>query len=82
MNTFNKQHTNNSLVTLSIDELHQVTGGLDLIGLDLDSGEGNDLLIGSDGADVLRGGAGNDTLLGNRGNDIVLGEAGSDLLIV
>ncbi len=52
-----------------------------LISLDLDGGEGNDLLIGGDGIDVLRGGAGNDTLLGNRGNDIVLGEAGSDLLI-
>ncbi len=50
--------------------------------LDLDGGEGNDLLIGSEGADVLRGGAGNDTLLGNRGNDIVLGQDGNDLLIV
>ena len=53
-----------------------------LIALDLDGGEGNDLLIGGDGADVLRGGAGNDTLLGNRGNDIVLGQDGDDLLIV
>ena len=53
-----------------------------LIDLDLDGGEGNDLLIGGDGADVLRGGAGNDTLLGNRGNDIVLGQDGDDLLIV
>ena len=53
-----------------------------LISLDLDGGEGNDLLIGGDGADVLRGGAGNDTSIGNRGNDIVLGEAGNDLLIV
>lgn len=52
-----------------------------LIDLDLDGGEGNDLLIGGDGIDVLRGGAGNDTLIGNRGNDIALGEAGSDLLI-
>ena len=52
-----------------------------LTSLDLDGGEGNDLLIGSDGADVLRSGAGNDTLLGNRGNDIVLGESGNDLLI-
>ena len=53
-----------------------------LISLDLDGGEGNDLLIGGDGADVLRGGAGNDTLLGNRGNDIVLGQDGDDLIIV
>ncbi len=53
-----------------------------LISLDLDGGEGNDLLIGGDGIDVLRGGAGNDTLLGRQGNDVVLGEDGSDLLIV
>ncbi len=53
-----------------------------LISLDLDGGEGNDLLIGGDGVDVLRGGAGNDTLLGNRGNDVVLGQDGNDLLIV
>ena len=54
----------------------------DLIALDLDGGEGNDLLIGSDGVDVLRGGGGNDTLLGNRGNDVAIGEEGNDLLIV
>ncbi len=58
------------------------TGLVGLIGLDLDGGEGNDLLIGGDGADVLRGGAGNDTLLGGRGNDIVLGQDGDDLLLV
>ncbi|MEM7204152.1 MAG: calcium-binding protein [Planctomycetota bacterium] len=56
--------------------------GLDgLIELDLDGGEDNDLLIGSDGVDVLRGGAGNDTLIGGRGNDIMLGEAGDDLMV-
>jgi Ca2+-binding RTX toxin-like protein len=58
------------------------TGLVGLIGLDLDGGEGNDLLIGGDGVDVLRGGAGNDTLIGGRGNDVVLGQDGSDLLIV
>jgi Ca2+-binding RTX toxin-like protein len=57
------------------------TGLVGLIGLDLDGGEGNDLLIGGDGADVLRGGAGNDVLIGGRGNDIMLGQDGSDLLI-
>ena len=52
------------------------------ISLDLDGGQGNDLLIGGDGADVLRGGAGNDTLIGNLGNDVTLGEKGNDLIIV
>ena len=65
------------------NDIIQASVGLaGLISLDLDGGEGNDLLIGGDGADVLRGGAGNDTLLGNRGNDVVLGEEGNDLLIV
>ena len=58
------------------------TGLVGLIGLDLDGGEGNDLLIGGDGVDVLRGGAGNDVLIGGRGNDVVLGQDGSDLMIV
>ncbi|APZ96599.1 calcium-binding protein [Fuerstiella marisgermanici] len=57
------------------------TGLVGLISLDLDGGEGNDLLIGGDGDDVLRGGAGNDTLIGNKGNDVMLGEDGDDLLI-
>ncbi len=56
-------------------------GLLGLIELDLDGGEGNDLLIGGDGVDTLRGGAGNDTLIGGRGNDVKLGEAGDDLFV-
>ncbi len=56
-------------------------GLLGLIGLDLDGGEGNDLLIGGDGVDVLRGGAGNDTLIGGRGNDVKLGQQGNDLFV-
>ena len=52
-----------------------------LIKLDLDGGEGNDLLIGGDGVDTLRGGAGNDTLIGRKGNDVMLGEQGNDLFV-
>ncbi len=61
-----------------------IVGSVGLVGsieLDLDGGEGNDLLIGSDGVDTLRGGAGNDTLIGGLGNDVKLGEAGDDLLV-
>ena len=61
-----------------------IAGSIGLVGLielDLDGGQGNDLLIGGDGVDVLRGGAGNDTLIGGRGNDIKLGEVGDDLLV-
>ena len=61
-----------------------IVGSVGLVGLielDLDGGEGNDLLIGGDGVDVLRGGAGNDTLIGQKGNDIKLGEDGNDLMV-
>ena len=61
-----------------------IVGSVGLVGLiqlDLDGGEGNDLLIGGDGIDTLRGGAGNDTLIGGKGNDVKLGEEGDDLLI-
>ena len=52
-----------------------------LIELDLDGGEGNDLLLGGDGVDTLRGGAGDDTLIGNGGNDVQLGEEGDDRFV-
>lgn len=54
------------------------TGLVGLIGLDLDGGEGNDLLIGGDGADVLRGGAGDDDIIGGWGNDWISGGTGRD----
>ncbi len=63
------------------DVISGATGLAGLIRLDLDGGEGHDLLIGGDGIDILRGGAGNDTLIGGRGNDIALGEEGRDLFI-
>ncbi len=50
-----------------------------LISLDLDGGEGNDLLIGGDGNDVLRGGAGNDELIGAAGRDLCDGGDGEDV---
>ncbi len=43
-----------------------------LIDLDLDGGEGNDLLIGGNGADVIDGGAGTDECDGNGGRDKLL----------
>ena len=63
------------------DTIAGSVGLVGLISLDMDGGEGNDLLIGGDGVDVLRGGAGNDTLVGGAGNDIKLGESGDDLFI-
>src|SRR5262249_46648433 len=46
----------------------------------LDGGEGDDVLQGSNGDDLLLGGAGNDTLSGGAGNDELHGGDGSDTL--
>jgi Ca2+-binding RTX toxin-like protein len=56
-----------------------VTGGA--IGLTLDGGDGNDVLIGSEGDDILRGGPGDDVLIGGGGNDILDGGDGDDIEI-
>ncbi|RAH98373.1 hypothetical protein DLJ53_27130 [Acuticoccus sediminis] len=53
-----------------------------LIRLELDGGEGNDLLIGSQGNDILEGEVGDDTMEGGAGNDIMKWDDGdgSDLM--
>ena len=48
------------------------TGLVGLISLDLDGGEGNDLLIGGGGADRIDGGAGQDRCNGGGGRDKLL----------
>jgi len=59
------------------------SNGLAALGvfLDVDGGEGHDLIIGGDGDDLIRGGNGNDTLLGGLGDDIVHGGDGDDLIV-
>jgi Ca2+-binding RTX toxin-like protein len=51
------------------------------IGLVLDGGEGNDVIIGSAGNDVLIGGPGDDILIGNGGNDTFIAGPGADVVI-
>ncbi|MEM9826692.1 MAG: calcium-binding protein [Planctomycetota bacterium] len=63
------------------DQIEGSAGLAGLIQLDLDGGDGDDVLIGGDGDDYLRGGSGDDTIVGGRGNDTKLGEAGDDLLV-
>jgi Ca2+-binding RTX toxin-like protein len=46
----------------------------------IDTGAGNDALVGSDAAEYLRGGAGNDTMLGMGNGDVLDGGAGGDVL--
>ena len=48
------------------------------IGLTVDGGDGDDVIIGSAGDDVLLGGAGDDVLIGGPGNDVLDGGAGDD----
>jgi Ca2+-binding RTX toxin-like protein len=49
--------------------------------LSIDSGAGNDVVIGSAGDDVIVGGSGNDTVTGGRGNDTALLGADDDTFI-
>jgi Ca2+-binding RTX toxin-like protein len=61
------------------DDSFSATGNLAvLIKLTVDSGAGNDTILGGNGADVLLGGDGNDFIDGNQGNDVALLGAGDD----
>ena len=51
------------------------------IAVELNGGEGNDALGGTDGDDTLNGGPGNDALVGFKGNDAMNGDDGDDLLV-
>jgi hypothetical protein len=51
------------------------------VGLTLDGGAGNDVIIGSDGNDLLIGGEGDDVLIGGLGNDIFDFGPGDDIEI-
>jgi uncharacterized delta-60 repeat protein len=48
--------------------------------VNLDGGDGNDVLLGAALADLLVGGAGHDTLFGGRGDDTLHGDDGNDYL--
>jgi Ca2+-binding RTX toxin-like protein len=61
-----------SAVTLAAGTIKQLT---------IDSGAGNDLVIGSQGVDVLRAGDGNDVVAGLQGNDTAFLGAGDDLFV-
>ncbi len=52
-----------------------------VVGLTLDGGDGDDVLIGGEGDDILLGGAGDDVLIGGGGNDILDGGDGDDIEI-
>jgi Ca2+-binding RTX toxin-like protein len=51
------------------------------VGLTLNGGAGNDIIIGSAGDDILIGGTGDDVLIGNGGNDIFDAGPGDNVII-
>jgi Ca2+-binding RTX toxin-like protein len=51
------------------------------IGVTLDGGEGDDVLLGGDGDDILIGGPGDDVLIGGGGNDVLDPGAGDNITI-
>jgi Ca2+-binding RTX toxin-like protein len=69
----------NALAGDDVIEASGVTAGA--IGLTLNGGDGNDVLIGGAGNDILLGGAGDDVLLGGDGDDILDGGEGDDIII-
>jgi Ca2+-binding RTX toxin-like protein len=58
--------------------------GVTLVGanLSIDTGAGNDVVVGSTAADRILAGAGNDTLAGGIGDDSLYGAEGSDTYVV
>jgi len=84
VNVLNGEAANDKL-TISTGDGSDVVDGSGMaagaLGLALDGGAGDDVLIGGEGDDVLTGGDGDDILIGNGGNDILSGGAGDDILI-
>lgn len=60
------------------DVIDASTVSVDVIGLTIDGGAGNDTITGSRGADILMGGDGNDNVNGGMGNDFADLGAGND----
>lgn len=67
---------------LAGDDVVEASGlAANAIGLVVDGGDGDDVLIGGDGADTLLGSAGDDVLMGGPGLDVMDGGTGNNILI-
>jgi len=67
------------------DDIVNMAGGALGLAIDVDGGEGNDTIDGSDAADLLAGGNGNDRIVGDNNpagtDDQSRGDAGDDTLV-
>jgi Ca2+-binding RTX toxin-like protein len=80
----NSEGANDALVINTLggdDVITATTLPAGTIKLNIDSGVGDDVIIGSQGADFLFGNDGNDTVIGGRGDDVALLGAGDDRFI-
>ena len=57
-----------------------VVSGTELNIAVINSGAGNDTVLGGDGADVIAGGGGSDVILGGDGDDSINGQGGTDTI--
>jgi hypothetical protein len=79
----NAESSNDRLVinALADDDVVDASSFPAVIGLTIDGGNGNDVLIGGNGNDVLLGGAGDDVLIGGNGVDVLDGGPGNNIVI-
>jgi Ca2+-binding RTX toxin-like protein len=75
----NDRLTINALAGDDVVEASGLAAGA--IGLAVNGGDGNDVIIGGDGNDTLFGGAGDDVILGGPGIDVIDGGDGDDVEI-
>ena len=79
---FAEAHDTVAVATNAGDDVVDATGvTAGSIGVFVDGGAGNDILVGSDGNDVLNGGDGDDVLIGGPGVDTLIGGNGNDIII-
>jgi Ca2+-binding RTX toxin-like protein len=72
----NDRLTVNALAGADVVDASGLPAGV--IGLTLNGGSENDVLLGSQGADLIDGGAGGDVMIGGAGNDQLTGGLGAD----
>ena len=67
---------------VTTDNTDTVDAALDSVGVNINTGDGDDLVTGGTGADTLEGGAGSDTISGGEGGDSISGGTGDDSINV